>query len=262
LAERAGEFHPDLIHWDDLARDPAVPTWPDGNRPDGGNREGDAQAVWFGLSRRETDELTRVAAEKAAAGPHAMLLAAFAQSMAALTGTEDVIVDVESHGRVPLDGTLDVSRVVGWFTSTFPIRIGVVQHDLAANSKAVAAALADAPHLGIGYPLHDQPRRADVCFNYLASFPLPYGDDLHPSMSAYSVGPVRGAENDRGYGLKLTARIQDGQLIADLSFIPRHHDPESSSLSTSRVLECCSRYHEASAMSQRRGRPGSTLTSS
>jgi amino acid adenylation domain-containing protein/thioester reductase-like protein len=221
LQEHADELRRDLRHWDDLARGPAVRTW-----PDGGNREGNARAVWFGLSRQETDALTRAAAERAGVAPHTMLLAAFAQSMSSLLGTEDVIVDVESHGRVPLDDTLDVSRVVGWFTSTFPIRIGVVHHDLAANSKAVAAALADVPHLGIGYALHDQARRADVCFNYLASFPLPYDDDLRPSMSRYSVGPVRGADNDRGYELKLTARIHDGQLIADLSFAPRLHDPE------------------------------------
>jgi amino acid adenylation domain-containing protein/thioester reductase-like protein len=225
LREHADELGRDLVHWDDLARDPAVPTWPDGD-PDGGNREGDARAVWFGMSRQETDALTRAAAERAETAPHTMLLAAFAQSLSSLLGTEDVIIDIESHGRVMFDDALDVSRVVGWFTSTFPIRIGVVHHDLAATSKAVAAALADVPHLGIGYALHDQARRADVCFNYLASFPLPDSDDLRLSVSTHSVGPMRGADNGRGYGLKLTARIHDGQLIADLSFTPRLHDSE------------------------------------
>jgi thioester reductase-like protein len=37
---------------------------------------------------------------------------------------------------------------------------------------------------------------------------------------------MRGADNDREYGLKLTARVHEGQLVADLSFVPALHGPE------------------------------------
>jgi thioester reductase-like protein len=82
------------------------------------------------------------------------------------------------------------------------------------------------PNLGTAYGLHEQPRRTDVCFNYLGSFTIPFDDDLQPELSRHQIGPVRGLDNDRVYGLKLTARIHDGQLVADLSFTPQRYKPE------------------------------------
>ncbi|MEU9197835.1 amino acid adenylation domain-containing protein [Streptomyces hundungensis] len=214
LAEHAPALRADLAHWDDVERYAPVPR-------DRGDLEGDAQAVWFRLSRTETDALSR----SGATPPHAALLAAFAQALAAAEGRSELLVDVESHGRATFDETLDVSRAVGWFTSTYPLRLAVVEGDAPATAKAVTAALAEVPHLGVAYGLHAQPQRADVCFNYLGGFALPYGDDLRPALSRYAVGPVRGAANERGYGLKLTARIHDGQLVADLSYARGRRDP-------------------------------------
>ncbi|MET0237177.1 MAG: amino acid adenylation domain-containing protein [Kibdelosporangium sp.] len=217
LRHHAGELRSDLAHWDDLDRFPALPPG------DGDNREGDSESVWFRLSRTDTDALSQSSAGTRTP-PHAALLGAFAQALAELDGVDEVVVDVESHGRATFDDALDVSRAVGWFTSTFPVRVDVVAHDVAATGKSVATALDDVPRLGIAYGWHNQPRRADICFNYLGSFALPYADDLRPSLSRHQAGPVRGADNDRIYGLKLTARVHDGQLVADLSYTPRRYD--------------------------------------
>ncbi|WP_406220566.1 AMP-binding protein [Streptomyces decoyicus] len=227
LSEHAAALRADLAHWEGLDRIGLPQPGATGRGgTQGDNREGDAQTLWFRLSRAETDALARTAIASTDVPPHASLLGAFAHALAELRGSEDVVVDVESHGRATFDDELEVSRAVGWFTSTFPAHIGIVAGDIAATGKAAASALSAVPHLGIAYGLHGQPQRSDVCFNYLGSLPLPYGDDLRPSLSRYPVGPVRGAENDRGYGLKLTARIHDGQLVADLSYTPRRHDPE------------------------------------
>ncbi|MEU8975213.1 amino acid adenylation domain-containing protein [Streptomyces monashensis] len=219
LKEHAPALRTDLAHWDELSHHAAEPQ-------DDGNREGDAQAVWFRLSRAETDALARADAAGTGTPPHAALLAAFAQALGETDGRDALLVDVESHGRAAFDEDLEVSRAVGWFTSTFPIRVDIVDGDVAATGKSVAAALDEVPRLGIAYALHEQPQRADVCFNYLGSFALPYGDDLRPALSRHAVGPVRGAHNNRGYGLKLTARVHDGQLVADLSYMPLRDTPE------------------------------------
>ena len=65
------------MHWSDLARFPALPD----RSGDGDNREGDAQSVWFRLSRAETEALTRVAAVRNGTAPHAALLAGFAAAL-------------------------------------------------------------------------------------------------------------------------------------------------------------------------------------
>ncbi|MEV7803581.1 amino acid adenylation domain-containing protein [Microbispora sp. NPDC088329] len=221
LRDQAGALRADLAYWNDLDRFPAPSSAGDGDD----NRERDAWSVWFRLSRAESEALAQGSAS-GGTPPHAALLGAFAQALAELRGTDDVVVDVESHGRASLGDVLDVSRAVGWFTSTFPVLIGVVAGDVAATCKSVATALHGVPRLGVAYGLHGRPRRSDVCFNYLGSFPLPYGDDLRPALSRHAVGPVRGAGNDRVYDLKLTARVIDGQLVADLSYSSRRHDTE------------------------------------
>ncbi|MGE7388626.1 amino acid adenylation domain-containing protein [Streptomyces sp. NPDC004126] len=219
LRDQAGALRADLGHWGELSHLAPVPG-------DDANREGDARSVWFRISRAETEGLARADAASTGTPPHAALLAAFAQALGEADGLDELVADVESHGREPFGDEFDVSRAVGWFTSTFPVRVAVVDGDVAATGKSAAKALHEVPHLGIAYGLHDEPQRADVCFNYLGAFSLPYGDDLRPSLSRHAVGPVRGAGNDRGYGLKLTARLHDGQLVADLSYTPRRHTPE------------------------------------
>ncbi|MGC5365705.1 thioester reductase domain-containing protein [Streptomyces sp. DT24] len=212
----------DLAHWDGLSRLPALSP----RSAVGDNIEGGAQAVWFRLSREQTATLARTASTSTGMPPHAALLGSFAQALSRQRGTAEIVVDVESHGRVSLEETLEVSRVVGWFTSTFPVQIDTVAGDVAATGKAAAAAMAKVPHHGVAYGLHDQPQVTDVCFNYLGALALPYGDDLHLTPSRQQLGPVRGPENDRVYGLKLTARVHYGQMVADLSYLPGQHDPE------------------------------------
>ncbi|MEV4635914.1 amino acid adenylation domain-containing protein [Actinoplanes sp. NPDC049548] len=215
LRRHAEDLRADLGHWAGLHHFPPSPV-----RAGEDNLEAHAQAVWFGLSRRET------AALAAATRPNEALLAAFAQAYGEVHGLDDLIVDVESHGRTTFDESVDVSRVVGWFTSTYPIRLPVASGDVAATAEATSAALRDVPHLGIAYGLHEEPRRAEICYNYLGSLALPSSGELRPTVSPYAVGPVRGPDNDRVYPLKLTARLHEGQLIVDLSFTAGQHDPE------------------------------------
>ncbi|WNV87133.1 amino acid adenylation domain-containing protein [Umezawaea sp. Da 62-37] len=213
LRVRAPSLADDLEYWDDITTAPPVPA------AVGDNREADAETTWFRLSRAQTDALHRTRLP-----PHAVLLGAFAQALATARGADEVVVDVESHGRLPLDEALDVSRVVGWFTSTFPVRIASVADDVTATVKATEAALSDVPRLGVAYGLHGRPQRSDVCFNYLGTLAFPQDDELRLSPSRHRPGAVRGPENDRGHVLKLTARLHDGQLVADLSYPARLND--------------------------------------
>jgi amino acid adenylation domain-containing protein/thioester reductase-like protein len=239
LREHAPQLIADLASWDGVDRHRATPAG------DSDNLEGDAQAIWWRLSREETAALARATTATTGTPPHAALLGAFSHSLAELRDTDELVVDVESHGRAAFDGAIEISRVVGWFTSTFPIRVDVVADDVEATTKSVTAALANVPNLGVAYALHHRPRRADVCFNYLGAFTLPYDDLLRPALSRHTIGPVRGPRNDRTYGLKLTARIHDGQLVVDLSFSARRYPPERMRTLASRtnqlLLELCGR---------------------
>jgi nonribosomal peptide synthetase CepB len=106
------------------------------------------------------------------------------------TDATGVLVDIEGHGREPVDG-VDLSRTVGWFTSSHPVRLTVPAGQLdeamaggpAAGSlvKAVKEQVRAVPGDGLGYELlrHLNPDTAPVLqaapapqigFNYLGRF--------------------------------------------------------------------------------------------
>ncbi|MEW1551688.1 amino acid adenylation domain-containing protein [Streptomyces tsukubensis] len=128
------------------------------------------------------------------------LLAAFALALAAWRRRRGVhesslLLRLEGHGRE--EGVVpgaDLSRTVGWFTSTFPVRLDVAGVDLddalrgggaaGAAVKAVKEQLLAVPDKGIGYGLlrYLNPRTAEilkryatgqVSFNYLGRYSGP-----------------------------------------------------------------------------------------
>ncbi|SDS41462.1 AMP-binding protein [Actinoplanes derwentensis] len=219
LHEHAPDLWADLTAWKGVERSRAAVTAGDDNL------ERDASAVWWAMSRAETDALTRAAAASGTTA-HVALLGAFAHALAVCGGQHEMVIDVESHGRISFDDRIDVSLLVGWLTSTFPVRVDVVADDPRAAVKSAAAALDGVPNLGVAYALHRRPRRAAVCFNHLGAFTLPYDDPLRPRLSRYPIGPVRGPANDRTYDLKLTSRLHDGHLVVEQSYSSRRHSDD------------------------------------
>ncbi|MFH8407405.1 amino acid adenylation domain-containing protein [Streptomyces sp. NPDC018019] len=125
-------------------------------------------------------------------GAHDVLLATLAGAVA--HGRPDagagLLVDVEGHGREPLDGT-DLTRTVGWFTSVHPVRLDLTGIDLpqalsggsAAGTllKTVKEQARAVPGDGLGYELlrHLNPETGpalaalpapQIGFNYLGRF--------------------------------------------------------------------------------------------
>ncbi|MFJ4791169.1 amino acid adenylation domain-containing protein [Streptomyces sp. NPDC088794] len=124
-------------------------------------------------------------------GVHEVLLSTLAGAVASRRpDMSSVLVDIEGHGREPLEGT-ELSRTVGWFTSVQPVRVDVTEIDLEEVSQGGAAAgdlvkvvkeqARAVPGDGMGYELlrHLNPETAQVLsaapapqigFNYLGRF--------------------------------------------------------------------------------------------
>jgi amino acid adenylation domain-containing protein/non-ribosomal peptide synthase protein (TIGR01720 family) len=115
-----------------------------------------------------------------------------------------IALELEGHGREPMDTGFDLSRTVGWFTTLFPVRLSLRDVDLAEALDGGPAAgralklikdqLRAIPDHGIGYGLlrylHDDSATRlssnppQVAFNYLGRFSAsrtkawsPAGDD-------------------------------------------------------------------------------------
>ncbi|MDX3228022.1 non-ribosomal peptide synthetase [Streptomyces sp. ME19-01-6] len=126
--------------------------------------------------------------------------------------TDDVLLELEGHGREHLADGVDLSQTVGWFTSVFPARLAPGALDWAevmAGSAALGTAvktvkeqLAALPDHGIGYGMlrylnpgaarrlagHAGPQ---IGFNYLGRFTVSDGADWLPDPDP-DFGALRG----------------------------------------------------------------------
>ncbi|MER7484432.1 amino acid adenylation domain-containing protein [Streptomyces sp. NPDC126497] len=126
---------------------------------------------------------------------HEVLLTALALAATARRGPEaggtSVVIDVEGHGREPLEHEADLSETVGWLTSLYPVRLDpqvpgwspdgadpASDDRLGEAVRRVTAQLGRVPRNGLGYGLLRHLNRGtaadlagltppQLCFNYL-----------------------------------------------------------------------------------------------
>ncbi|MFG2062503.1 amino acid adenylation domain-containing protein [Micromonospora sp. NPDC048871] len=100
----------------------------------------------------ETDDFSLFAAAREVHGAsHAeIVLTVVARALASVTGQQRVLFALEGHGREPIAGDHDLSRTVGWFTSTFPHLVQVEQ-GVADTVDAVRRSFDRLPDKGAGF---------------------------------------------------------------------------------------------------------------
>jgi amino acid adenylation domain-containing protein/non-ribosomal peptide synthase protein (TIGR01720 family) len=121
-----------------------------------------------------------------------------------------VLVELEGHGREEhVVGDVDVSRTVGWFTSTYPVRLDPGAGDLATALKWVKEQLRAVPDNGIGFGLLRDRFTAtpQILFNYLGRLDgaTRFAAGVDPAMPF-------------GHALEINALVRDGELTATLTW--------------------------------------------
>lgn len=148
--------------------------------PPTGGKQADRREMRAAL----TGELTRVlltdAHEAHGTEINDLLITAVARAWREWTGDDRCGLTIEGHGREALDGDIDTTRTIGWFTSIFPVTIQVPPGGgEGAAIEAVKATLRAIPRKGAGYTvlryLGGDANRGlaplpPLAFNYLGQF--------------------------------------------------------------------------------------------
>ncbi len=197
-------------------------------------RDSDTRVIALALNEDITGQLLRETSNHLRAQPYELMLCALAMTVAEWTDRPQTRIDLEGHGREPLFDDCDVSRTVGWFTSTFPFVLSAAR---SASPTQVLSAVKDAlrglPDHGIGYgvlrelasasaaaPLLDA-TRASLVFNYLST--AASGDEGHFSPLAQSFGQARSPRGPRAYLVEINALIKDGRLSTQWAYCEQMH---------------------------------------
>ncbi|WP_228005720.1 non-ribosomal peptide synthetase [Xenorhabdus sp. BG5] len=168
-------------------------------------------------------ELTDILLREANAGYHTeindLLLSALTLALQTIFSHPVNHIMLEGHGREAIDNTLDVSETVGWFTTTYPVRL-VMQDNIAETIIHTKEMLRAVPNKGIGYGALRQAGYLSedlpiIGFNYLGQ--LGTGTEQNWSLISDDCGTVVADDNHSHLLLNINGLIQTGRLQFSLS---------------------------------------------
>jgi amino acid adenylation domain-containing protein/non-ribosomal peptide synthase protein (TIGR01720 family) len=142
----------------------------------GSNLSGDATVVSFALDEEMTARLLTQTYQAYRTDINDILITALGLALHEVFDLQQMMLQLEGHGRENIGAEVDVSRTVGWFTILYPVLIDLQQTDAVRQLIAVKEALHRVPNKGIGYGalkyLAGKPYAAapPVSFNYLGDF--------------------------------------------------------------------------------------------
>jgi amino acid adenylation domain-containing protein/non-ribosomal peptide synthase protein (TIGR01720 family) len=166
LPEIVGE----LPHWQEIGtkESPRIPV----DNPEGANTFGTTEHLDLSLTEVESQALLQAVPAAYGAQINDVLLTALVRSMRRFTGKSTLMLEMEGHGREDILEGVDISRTIGWFTTTFPVLIDTEGVDeLSKQISIVSEQVGAIPNHGIGFGMLRELCEIDEIRNQLASFP-------------------------------------------------------------------------------------------
>ncbi|BBH46995.1 hypothetical protein KU43P_34720 [Pseudomonas sp. KU43P] len=206
-----------------------------GIRHDGPAPAGEAITLPMQLDEPLTRQLLRDAPGAYRTQVNDLLLCALARAWRRWSAQDELLVELESHGREEHLAGLDLSRTVGWFTATYPVRLAAGD-DLGHTLKTLKEQLRQVPDNGLGFGLLQQLAPAEVraqlaarpqprvTFNYLGQFDASFGAGMR--RADQSCGDSQDPGAPLGNWLSIDGGVNDGRLQMGFTFSPQQLDAQ------------------------------------
>lgn len=198
--------------------------------PDGSALTADYASHTVCFDREQTRSLLQDAGKAYRTRIDDLMLAALAQVLCQWSGQDHVHVELEGHGREAIFDHIDITRTLGWFTTTYPVKLTPFEA-VDASIKAIKEQLREIPQRGIGFGVlkHcsdsaagrrlQQSPRPSVTFNYLGQFDASFAAEtalFTPAPEAY--GADRDSNAPLGNALELNGQVYGGELMLTWSY--------------------------------------------
>ncbi|WP_211293917.1 non-ribosomal peptide synthetase [Lentzea kentuckyensis] len=131
---------------------------------------GDQREITVNLSADITDRVVHAAPVALGVGLTELLCGALRTALTEIQSTPtDLVIELERHGRVPVEDHHDYTRTVGWFTSIAPVRLSPHTDPVQAARELTQRQPDEQQHVGFGRLRYLNPQTAPV----LAALPRP-----------------------------------------------------------------------------------------
>lgn len=203
---------------------------------DGDNSIASARTISVSLDSDETRALLQEVPEAYRTQINDVLLTALTEAVNKWTGKQQVLVQMEGHGREELWEDVDLSRTTGWFTSLFPVLIDIDSpNNIGSLLKSVKEQLRRVPNRGLGYgvlryldkKLDLGPRLPDLKFNYFGQLDNLLSSESLFNLSALSRGAERDEKQQRNCLIEVSSAVSGGQLQLSVSYSENVHRRET-----------------------------------
>jgi non-ribosomal peptide synthase protein (TIGR01720 family) len=188
----------------------------------------DSRTITITLPEEETEKLLKQVNKAYNTEVNDILLAALGMAVKEWTGKEKVVIDLEGHGRERI-GEIDITRTIGWFTTTYPVILNISHSDnIGCQIKAVKEALRQIPNKGIGYgvlkyltvPENRKElkfnTRPEMGFNYLGQFDSDINTEVF-GISQLSGGSSISLESEMIHAIDINGMVAGGKLSVNIS---------------------------------------------
>jgi non-ribosomal peptide synthase protein (TIGR01720 family) len=212
-------------YWRSIALAEYIPLPLDNPIDPAANTRGNCDSATVTLEPGETAQLLREVPKAYRTQINDVLLTALPGALRRWTGMSSFLVDLESHGRDALPAGVDVTRTVGWFTSTYPVRLNLPDGDNRGRAlTSIKEQLRRVPRNGVGYGIlryraNDELARElasapipEVSFNYLGQFDQSFGQASLFAPAMESKGKEFSPHSQRRNLLEFNGNVLGGQL--------------------------------------------------
>jgi non-ribosomal peptide synthase protein (TIGR01720 family) len=202
----------------------------------GENRREQARTIAVELGEPETAALLQELPKAYGTQIQDVLLTALGEALQEWTGARGgIVVNVEGHGREELEGRVDVSRTVGWFTAIYPMVVGTGEGTLMDRLKAMKQRLRELPGGGIGYGVLKYVKKdpelkggeAEVAFNYLGQLDTVLKGGSRWRLARETAGLSQERTGRRPYLVDIVAQVIGGRLRVNWRYAESIHRPQT-----------------------------------
>ena len=194
------------------------------------NKVSDSTNIEMRISKEDTDKLLRDTNKAYNTEINDILLAALGLTIKEWTGENKVLVNLEGHGREDIIPNMDITRTIGWFTSTYPVILECENSsDTGYYIKSIKEGLRKIPNKGVGYNIlkYITPKEyikdlefklnPEISFNYLGQFDNDLNQDVF-NISSISTGDDISKKSQRVYDINIGGVIINGELTLTFEY--------------------------------------------
>lgn len=156
--------------------------------------------------------------------PKDLLITSLLRTIKNFTGNEEIVIELEGHGRNDILGSIDISRTVGWFTSLFPFFIKLKKEDISSQIKEVKEEIRKIPNKGIDFGIlkyltttFNESKNKHIRFNFLGDFTPGYSDAFFTLLND-QLGSDYCSLNTLTYSIEINCFVLNDRLNVHLTY--------------------------------------------